>query len=192
MCISIGKADKLNAGEASRCSSTATSCKHAGDIVPAERCAGASATRRAQSAASARSARSAPDDACSRSRLPAARDAWAGPCSEAYSRLRTCACMRRSEQPDSPFLGKDAGELVGSPCGVQITDRVEQALPAPRADRFHPPGRHPGASAGVPRAWHVNMVIGTTGFRPAQKARSRGRARDSDHDGAEHERGRER
>jgi len=24
------------------------------------------------------------------------------------------------ERPDSPFLGKDAGELVGSPCGVRI------------------------------------------------------------------------
>jgi len=26
------------------------------------------------------------------------------------------------DRHDSPFLGKDAGELVGSPCGVFITD----------------------------------------------------------------------
>ena len=32
------------------------------------------------------------------------------------------------DRHDSPFLGKDAGELVGSPCGVFITDQVEQAL----------------------------------------------------------------
>ena len=32
------------------------------------------------------------------------------------------------EQADSPFLGKDAGELVGSPCGVAITADFDSAL----------------------------------------------------------------
>ena len=32
------------------------------------------------------------------------------------------------EQPDSPFLGKDAGELVGAPCGVSITADFDTAL----------------------------------------------------------------
>src|SRR6267142_2741599 len=32
------------------------------------------------------------------------------------------------ERPDSPFLGKDAGELVGSPCGVRISADLERSL----------------------------------------------------------------
>lgn len=32
------------------------------------------------------------------------------------------------EQPGSAFLGKDAGELVGAPCGVRITDDFDSAL----------------------------------------------------------------
>lgn len=32
------------------------------------------------------------------------------------------------EQPASPFLGRDAGELVGAPCGVKIGADLDAAL----------------------------------------------------------------
>src|SRR5512147_1762698 len=32
------------------------------------------------------------------------------------------------EMPGSPFLGKDAGELIGAPCGVAVSDDIEAAL----------------------------------------------------------------
>jgi 4-hydroxy-tetrahydrodipicolinate reductase len=37
------------------------------------------------------------------------------------------------EQPDSPFIGKDAGELVGLPCGVAISSDVAAGSPRPTA-----------------------------------------------------------
>src|SRR6476661_5111735 len=67
------------------------------------------------------------------------------------------------ERQDSPFLGKDAGELVGSPCGVQITDQLEQALPGCHVlvDFTRPDGTM--AHLDVCRSLRVGMVIGTTG-----------------------------
>ena len=73
------------------------------------------------------------------------------------------------ERSDSPFLGKDAGELVGSPCGVQISADLEHALAGcdvlvdftrPEATLTH---------VEICRSRGVRMVIGTTGFTPAQK-----------------------
>ena len=94
------------------------------------------------------------------------------------------------ERRDSPFLGKDAGELLGSPCGVTITDDVHAALPGAHvADRLHPSRRHAAPSGAVCRSCGVNMVIGTTGLNAEQKAQ--GRRRRQPHrrgDGAEHER----
>jgi len=73
------------------------------------------------------------------------------------------------ERPDSPFLGKDAGELVGSPCGVRISADLERSLAdcdvlvdftRPEATLKH---LEICASRGI------RMVIGTTGFTPEQK-----------------------
>jgi len=75
------------------------------------------------------------------------------------------------DRHDSPFLGKDAGELVGSPCGVHITDQVAQALAGAHAliDFTRPEGTM--AHVEVCRRLHVGMVIGTTGLSAEQKAR---------------------
>ena len=75
------------------------------------------------------------------------------------------------DRHDSPFLGKDAGELVGSPCGVHITDQVAQALAGAHAliDFTRPEGTM--AHVEVCRRLHVDMVIGTTGLSAEQKAR---------------------
>jgi 4-hydroxy-tetrahydrodipicolinate reductase len=75
------------------------------------------------------------------------------------------------ERDDSPFLDKDAGELLGSPCGVRIAADLPAALRGADAliDFTRPEGtlRHLEACAGLA----VNMVIGTTGMNAEQKAR---------------------
>jgi 4-hydroxy-tetrahydrodipicolinate reductase len=84
------------------------------------------------------------------------------------SDLRLHAALERA---DSPFLGKDAGELLGAPCGVKITADLQATLPGAHAlvDFTRPEGtlRHLEACAGL----GVNMVIGTTGMNAEQKAR---------------------
>ena len=73
------------------------------------------------------------------------------------------------ECPGSPYLEKDAGELIGTLCGVVVSDDVTAALgksdmlidfTRPEATMMHL------ASC---RAKGVKMVIGTTGFSPEQK-----------------------
>lgn len=72
------------------------------------------------------------------------------------------------ERSDSPFVGKDAGELVGSPCGVRITADPGRSLAGcdvlvdftrPEATSEH---------VGICRSRGIGMVIGTTGFTPEQ------------------------
>jgi len=71
---------------------------------------------------------------------------------------------------DSPFLGKDAGELIGAACGVHITDRVAEALEGASAliDFTRPEGTM--AHLEACRRLKVGMVIGTTGLSAQQKA----------------------
>lgn len=73
------------------------------------------------------------------------------------------------ERSDSPFLGKDAGELVGAPCGVPISADLERSLAGcdvlvdftrPEATLKH---------LEICRSRGIRMVIGTTGFTPEQK-----------------------
>jgi 4-hydroxy-tetrahydrodipicolinate reductase len=81
--------------------------------------------------------------------------------------LRLHAALERSE---SPFLGRDAGELVGAPCGIKITDRSDEALSG--ADvliDFTRPEATIGYLAQC-RSLGVKMVIGTTGLSTEQKA----------------------
>jgi 4-hydroxy-tetrahydrodipicolinate reductase len=75
------------------------------------------------------------------------------------------------ERHDSPYLGKDAGEMLGSPCGVQITDDVAGALPGAHVliDFTRPEGTLRHLQACGERG--VNMVIGTTGLSAEHKAR---------------------
>ena len=69
----------------------------------------------------------------------------------------------------NPHLGKDAGEGVGAPCGVKITDDVERALNGCDViiDFTRPEGTLHHVA--VCRKLGVRPVIGTTGFDEAGK-----------------------
>jgi 4-hydroxy-tetrahydrodipicolinate reductase len=73
------------------------------------------------------------------------------------------------EQPGSPFLGKDAGELVGAPCGIAITADFDAALASADCliDFTRPAGTLAHLAACHKRG--VSMVIGTTGLEAEQK-----------------------
>jgi 4-hydroxy-tetrahydrodipicolinate reductase len=68
------------------------------------------------------------------------------------------------EHASSPLLGKDAGELVGAPCGVRITSDLDAALAAADCliDFTRPEGTLLHLEAC--RRHRVSLVIGTTGF----------------------------
>ena len=68
------------------------------------------------------------------------------------------------EHVSSPFLGKDAGELVGTPCGVMIGADLDAALAVADCliDFTRPEGTLEHLAAC--RRHRVSMVIGTTGF----------------------------
>ncbi len=80
--------------------------------------------------------------------------------------------------PGSAFLGKDAGELVGAPCGVAISDDLDATLAAADCliDFTRPEGtmRH----LEVCRRRGVQMVIGTTGMNTEQKLAIQDASRD--------------
>lgn len=73
------------------------------------------------------------------------------------------------EHPSSPFIGKDAGELIGAPCGVKITADFEKALAGVDCliDFTRPEGTL--AHMAVCRRLGVSLAIGTTGFTAEQK-----------------------
>jgi 4-hydroxy-tetrahydrodipicolinate reductase len=73
------------------------------------------------------------------------------------------------EQKGNPNVGKDAGELVGAPCGAKITDDVAKAVAD--CDTLIDFTRPEGSIAHLAacRKQGVKMVIGTTGFSEAQK-----------------------
>ena len=68
------------------------------------------------------------------------------------------------EQAGHPVLGRDAGEIVGRPCSVTVTDDIARALEASDVliDFTRPQGTlaHLTSCAALGRS----MVIGTTGF----------------------------
>ena len=82
------------------------------------------------------------------------------------------------EQKGNPSIGRDAGELAGSPCGVRIGDDVANSIRG--ADVFVDFTRPEGTVAHLAacRKQGVNMVIGTTGFGEAQKKEIAAAARD--------------
>jgi len=82
------------------------------------------------------------------------------------------------EHGGSTLLGRDAGELVGASCGVKISADVQAALSG--ADVLIDFTRPEGTlhHLDVCRQLGVNMVIGTTGFSPQQKAQLGAAAQD--------------
>lgn len=75
------------------------------------------------------------------------------------------------ERPDSPAIGVDAGTLVGAPaCGTLITDSLDAALAVAEVlVDFTAPAATVEALPRCAAAGRA-VVIGTTGFTPAQKA----------------------
>ncbi len=73
------------------------------------------------------------------------------------------------DQPDVPAIGKDAGELVGMPCGVLVTSDVEAGIAAADCliDFTRPQGTLEHLA--ICRRHKVAIVIGTTGFEEAGK-----------------------
>jgi len=80
--------------------------------------------------------------------------------------LRLCAAL---EQHGHPQIGKDAGEPVGTRCGVAVSDDVTGALTGADVliDFTRPEGTLAHLAACLRRG--VKMVIGTTGFDDGQK-----------------------
>jgi 4-hydroxy-tetrahydrodipicolinate reductase len=88
---------------------------------------------------------------------------------EAVTQSADFRLMAALERPDSPLLGRDAGESIGAPCGVPISANLEAVLPGcdvlvdftrPEATLTH---------LEFCRSLGVRMVIGTTGFSAEQK-----------------------
>ncbi len=73
------------------------------------------------------------------------------------------------DQPGVPAMGKDAGELVGIPCGVPVTSDVEAGIA--KADCLIDFTRPEGTleHLAICRRHKVAMVIGTTGFDDESK-----------------------
>jgi 4-hydroxy-tetrahydrodipicolinate reductase len=82
------------------------------------------------------------------------------------------------ELKGSPDIGKDAGELVGSSCGVKIGDDAAKVIARSGVlvDFTRPEGTLSNLAAC--RKHGVNAVIGTTGFSAAQKKEITDAARD--------------
>ena len=82
------------------------------------------------------------------------------------------------EQKGHAAVGRDAGELAGSPCGVRVTDDV--AGVAASCDVLIDFTRPEGSLAHLAacRRSGARMVIGTTGFSDAQKREIAAAARD--------------
>jgi 4-hydroxy-tetrahydrodipicolinate reductase len=82
------------------------------------------------------------------------------------------------EQKGNSAVGKDAGFIAGSACGVTIVDDVSKALAGCDVliDFTRPEGA--GANLAACRRQGVRMVIGTTGFSEQQKRDIADAARD--------------
>jgi len=89
-----------------------------------------------------------------------------------------CVLVAALEQADSPLIGQDAAG-GSAPCGVAVQSDVHAALAQGRADCLIDFTRPAGTLAhlAVCAELGVNMVIGTTGFSPAQLAEISARAR---------------
>jgi 4-hydroxy-tetrahydrodipicolinate reductase len=82
------------------------------------------------------------------------------------------------EQKGNAHIGKDAGELVGAPCGVRIGDDFARAIAGCDAliDFTRPEGTI--AHLAACRKQKVRLVVGTTGFSETQKQEIAAAARD--------------
>ena len=77
------------------------------------------------------------------------------------------------ERSDSPFIGKDAGEIIGAPDGVSISGDIETGLSGCNVlvDFTRPEGTMEHLDACARHG--VKMVIGTTGISSPNARRSK-------------------
>jgi 4-hydroxy-tetrahydrodipicolinate reductase len=83
---------------------------------------------------------------------------------EAVLKAEDAELVAAIDQAGSPFIGKDAGELIGSPCGVAVSTDLEAGLA--KADCLIDFTRPEGTLVHLElcRKHKVSLVIGTTGF----------------------------
>jgi len=83
---------------------------------------------------------------------------------EAVLKAEDAELVAAIDQAGSPFVGKDAGELIGSPCGVAVSTDLEAGLA--KADCLIDFTRPEGTLVHLElcRKHKVSLVIGTTGF----------------------------
>lgn len=88
---------------------------------------------------------------------------------EAVLKADDCQLAAALEAAGHPLLGRDAGETIGMPCGIAISSDIEAALE--QADCLIDFTRPAATLAHLAacRRQRVAMVIGTTGFSPAEK-----------------------
>ncbi len=89
---------------------------------------------------------------------------------EAVLRDANSQLVAAFDQAGTPAIGKDAGEAIGSPCGIQITDDFSAAIARAQCliDFTRPIGTLEHLA--VCRHHGTRLVIGTTGFDDAGKA----------------------
>ncbi|GAB2182305.1 4-hydroxy-tetrahydrodipicolinate reductase [Denitratisoma sp. agr-D3] len=83
---------------------------------------------------------------------------------EAVLKAEDAELVAAIDQEGSPFIGKDAGELIGTPCGVAISTDLDAGLA--KADCLIDFTRPEGTLIHLEacRKHKVALVIGTTGF----------------------------
>jgi 4-hydroxy-tetrahydrodipicolinate reductase len=98
---------------------------------------------------------------------------------EAIARTEDLRLTAALERAGNPYLKKNAGELIGAPGNVHITDDLAAALRVSDVliDFTRPEGTL--AHLAACRANRVKMVIGTTGFSPEQKEELEGASKDT-------------
>jgi len=89
---------------------------------------------------------------------------------EAVLAADDCVLTAALDRPDSPALGQDAAAFLGQSSGVRIAADIDAALSASDVliDFTRPQGTMAHLAAAVRHG--TALVIGTTGFDPAQKA----------------------
>ena len=97
---------------------------------------------------------------------------------EAVSQSGDTVLTAALDQSGSNWIGKDAGDFIGAPCGVLISDDVDAALA--QADCLIDFTRPEGTlhHLAVCRRRGVHLVIGTTGFSTEGKLAIQDAARD--------------
>ncbi len=97
---------------------------------------------------------------------------------EAVLRAADLKLAAALEVKGNAAVGRDAGELAGSPCGVKVSDDAATVLAGCDVliDFTRPEGT--AAHLAACRKQGVRMVIGTTGFSESQKKEIAGAARD--------------